>query len=310
MTDICGIGIFIPMIIKPKIKKTSILAILLIFFLEIAGFMVSAAPAEENNSDNTKPLWEIGLIPGAIRLPHYRGSDEYNIWAMPLPYLIYRGKIMRLDQEGLRGIFYQSEYVETNISGWGNPPVDEENEAREGMPELDAIVEVGPSLKWHFLGRRPDRTLYIGWALRSAISIGLPDDMDIRYQGLKAAMSLVYRNDAPFGKEIWNIGFNTGLDMADKKYHRYFYEVPLANALPERPAYCPDEGISALFFSCRLSREINHHLSIGGYARWENMSFAAYKNSPLVEEENNFIIGCALVWTIKESKKRVGYKTK
>ncbi len=37
----------------------------------------------------------------------------------------------------------------------------------------------------------------------------------------------------------------------------------------------------------------------------ENLSFAAYEDSPLVKDENNFIIGCAVIWKIMTSKTRV-----
>jgi outer membrane scaffolding protein for murein synthesis (MipA/OmpV family) len=95
---------------------------------------------------------------------------------------------------------------------------------------------------------------------------------------------------------------NTGIEFGDRKYHRYFYEVPLTDATPNRPAYDPDPGISAFILSFRLIRDINTRVSIAGYTRWENLSKAAYRKSPLVKEKNNFIVGGALIWTIKQSE--------
>ena len=270
-------------------KKTFCnIIIMSVFSLVFLGSVIShASPARADQITKGtgkpltgKPLWEVGLLSGAIRMPHYRGADEYRFWAMPLPYLMYRGKIWQLDREGVRGIFYRSEYLETNISGWGNPPMDEDNKAREGMHIPDAVVEVGPSLEWHFNGRKPGRTLYLRCAIRSVISVGFPDDADIQYQGLKSAVNFVYQKEAFWNRHRWHIGMNTGIEFGDRKYHRYFYEVSLADATPNRPAYDPDPGISAFILSFRLIREINTKISIAGYTRWENLSRAAYSKKP------------------------------
>ena len=81
------------------------------FFL-ISCFQLTDVKASDVTDKETEPLWEIGLFQGAIYMPHYRGSDEYKLWVMPLPYAIYRGKFFQLDREGVRGIFYSSKYLE------------------------------------------------------------------------------------------------------------------------------------------------------------------------------------------------------
>src|SRR5690349_18225110 len=48
-----------------------------------------------------KPLWEAGLGVGAVTFPDYRGSDQANVYPLPLPYFIYRGKFLKADREGL-----------------------------------------------------------------------------------------------------------------------------------------------------------------------------------------------------------------
>jgi outer membrane scaffolding protein for murein synthesis (MipA/OmpV family) len=267
-------------------------------------FQTGYGNARENPADQAPPLWEVGLFPGAIRMPHYRGSDEYTLWAMPLPYVIYRGDILQLDREGFQGIFKRSAHWEASISGWGNPPVDEDNKAREGMDELDPVIEAGPSLKWYFTGRNPDRELYLKWALRGVASVGVPDDLHTAWRGVKSAINLVWVLDAPFGRRNWEASANAGLEAADSTYHRYFYAVEPADALPDRPVYRPEKGFSGLTLSGRLIYAMTDRLSLAGYSRWENVSWAAYTDSPLVKEENNFIVGVALVWTLITSEAR------
>jgi MipA family protein len=249
------------------------------------------------------PLWEAGLFPGVLSMPHYRGSDEYSLWAMPLPYAIYRGKVLQMDREGVQGIFYRSERLETSISGWGNPPVDKDNRARKGMDSLDPVIEAGPSLKWNFTGRDGGADLYLKWALRAVTSVGFPDDFDTAYRGLKSSLNLVYVNDAPFSDNRFELGLNAGLEAADDRYHRYFYEVKPDEAGPERPAYRPGAGFSGLTFSARVMYVLNAQVSLAGYGRWENSSLAIYRDSPLVKRENNFILGAAAIWTLLTSEK-------
>jgi MipA family protein len=289
-----------------KVLITAIsLMVSVIFFPDGIPSGPSVAHAGEPVETQTEPLWEVGLFPGALYIPHYRGSDEYKLWALPLPYLIYRGKFLRLDQEGVRGIFYRSEHLETSISGWGNPPVEDDNDTRTGMDELDPVIEAGPSVKWYFTGRHPDRTVYLQWAVRGVFSAGLSGGPDIRHQGFKSAINLVWQHDAPWGDPRWHAGLNSGIDISDKKYHRYFYEVPERDALAQRPAYDPDAGFSVWFISGRVMRTISDRISVAAYGRWENLSLAAYEDSPLVKDENNFIIGCAVIWKIMTSKTRV-----
>jgi len=93
--------------------------------------------------------------------------------------------------------------------------------------------------------------------------------------------------------------------VSDKTYHRYFYEVPAKDVLPDRTGYDPDAGFSVWFISGRVMRRISDRVSVAAYGRWENLSFAAYVDSPLVKNENNFILGIAAIWQIKESETRV-----
>jgi outer membrane scaffolding protein for murein synthesis (MipA/OmpV family) len=41
-----------------------------------------------------KPLWEAGLGIGAVTFPDYRGSDESQVYPVPVPYFVYRGKFL------------------------------------------------------------------------------------------------------------------------------------------------------------------------------------------------------------------------
>ena len=267
---------------------------------EAAG--AEAPPAE------VSPLWEFGVFGGAARLPHYRGSDEYKEYVLPLPYLIYRGKVFRSNREGVRSIFWENDRFETGVSLSGNPPVDDDNSARRGMPELGAIVEVGPLLKCHLNGRENPDPFYATLALRGAISVDT-GDLDTAWQGTRGEVKLVYRNYTAFEKRDLHFGFNAGADFADREGNQYFYEVEPDYATADRPAYSPGGGYAGFSLSANATKELNRRLSLGIYYRWDNLSGTAYADSPLVKTENNHVFGFALIWNIRQSKTPSPYST-
>jgi len=287
-------------ILKKVISKFLTILIFLIIFNDVVF-------SEQNEQNLQRPLWEFGLFNAAARLPHYRGSDEYKWYVLPLPYIIYRGDIIRANREGIRGIFYDSEYIETSISLYGNPPVSSDNKAREGMSDLDAIFEIGPGIKWFVFGRHPKDSLYLRLALRAAYSLGFDHGVNISYQGLRSGINLIYFNQSFFEKYGLSYGLNAGIDFSNSQLHSYFYDVGHEDVRPGRPYYKSDSGYSGFSLAGTLQKKLTHNLSLGFYTRWDNISGAVYDDSPLVKRDNNFIFGTALTWKIAESKKMVSF---
>jgi len=279
--------------------KKQFIAILLICLS-----LFCACPVQ--SADTEKSLWEIGLFNGAAQIPHYRGSDEYNWYVVPLPYVIYRGQIIQADREGVKGIFFKTKSFESSLSISGNPPVDGDNDAREGMPDLDAMFELGPSLKWHFTGDFLPQSdaLYAQIALRAASSIAFDSGVDLSYLGLHADISLSYANQSFLKKQEIGFGGKISADFADKDLNSYFYDVEQQYVRSDRHFYASDTGYAGFSLSGWMQKKLTDALSLGVYSRWDNISGAVYEDSPLVKEKNNFTVGCALTWKIWESGRR------
>lgn len=244
----------------------------------------------------TKPLWEVGIFNFVSSIPDYRGADESTTYAFPLPYLVYRGKHLRATREGVRGIFYQSRSVETSISASGNPPVNTDNKARTGMPDLDAIGELGPSVKWFFLGRDPVDKLYLQVSARAAASLNFDAGPHMTYRGVAGGVDAVYYNQSRLRDLGLRYRFTAGLAFGDAGYHRYFYEVAPAYATPERPVYSAEAGYGGFSLSASMQYEITRNLAVGLYTRWDNVDGAVFADSPLVKQNNNYVIGAALIF--------------
>jgi outer membrane scaffolding protein for murein synthesis (MipA/OmpV family) len=285
--------------------RRSVRPILIFFAVLFSLSLGTAAFAVEEPVDppEGKALWEFGLFNAAARIPDYRGSDEYQTYVLPLPYVIYRGRIIQADREGVRGIFFRTDRWESSFSAWGNPPVDEDNDDRRGMPELDAIFEFGPAIRWYFLGRDFPDSLYAQASIRAASSIDF-GELDVGYEGIHGAVNLVYDNTRLLRDLGIGFGANLGLDVADDRFNGYFYDVDPAYATPDRPAFSAGGGYGGFSLAVNARKRLTKSLSFGVYSRWENSSGAAFEDSPLVGTENNFTIGCALTWKIWESEAR------
>ena len=58
------------------------------------------------------PLWEAGAGLSVLNIPDYRGSDEQRFYVFPIPYLIYRGEILRIDGSRVRELLFQNETLQ------------------------------------------------------------------------------------------------------------------------------------------------------------------------------------------------------
>lgn len=254
--------------------------------------------------DEALPLYEYGVVAVAASLPHYRGSDESQGYLFPLPYFAYRGERLKASRDGLRGIFWRNKRFETDLSLSGNPPVSSDNDAREGMPELDALIEMGPALRFYFLEYGERDSFFLQTNLRAAVSLGFDDGLDMEYQGYTSELSLVYRNSQLLKEENLRFHLNTGFQFSDTELHSYFYEVKDEYGTSKREPFKVKGGYTGFQLSGSLLKEFTPKLWFSLYGRWLNNSGVAYRNSPLVQVDNNYIIGTMVIWKFGESEKR------
>jgi outer membrane scaffolding protein for murein synthesis (MipA/OmpV family) len=262
-----------------------------------AGVMTGSAGAEQ------LPLWEAGVGATVISFPHYRGSDERRAWFLPFPYVVYRGEFLQADERRLRGLFFKTERAELDVSVNGTPPVDSsENDARQGMPDLDATLEIGPSL--NVLLKRSDdhrSRLELRLPVRAALATDLRH-VDFAGWVFQPNLNLDIRD--AFGNPGWNFGALAGPMFADDRYHQYYYGVEPAFATATRPAYNASGGYAGTQFLVSTSKRFRKFW-VGGFARWDTLSGAVFDDSPLVKTHQYFAAGIALAWMLGESETRV-----
>jgi outer membrane scaffolding protein for murein synthesis (MipA/OmpV family) len=250
-----------------------------------------------------EPLWEAGVGVAALSFPHYRGSDERRSWVLPYPYIVYRGDRLQVEEGRMRGIFYRSDRVELDVSLNGSVPVDSgENQARRGMPDLDATLEIGPVLNVS-LWRSPDRLTHVRLRLPARAAIAT-DLSHARHVGWVFQPHLSLEVKDPLGHAGWKASFLAGPVYSDSRYHRYFYEVQPAFATASRPAYTPGGGYAGAQLLAALSKRYRRFW-VGGFVKWDTLSGAVFEDSPLVKDRKGFAAGVSVAWILGESRTRV-----
>ena len=272
--------------------------------LVVALACLDARAGAETNAVPQLPKWELGVVAGAARIPHYRGAEEYKWYVVPLPYFVYRGERVQADREGIRGLFYKGPRVETDISLGGNPPVKDGTGAREGMPDLDPLVELGPAARLFLYKGRVVSSIALQASARGVCSFDR-DDLGPGYVGLRGDLALILGSFIPSRGSPWRMGARADVDFGDQDYHRYFYDVDPVYVLPGRPEYHSEPGYGGCSVSAFVVRKLFDGVSVSAYGKWINIEGAVYEDSPLVREHDNFIFGTALTWRFAESKVRV-----
>ncbi|MEO8224360.1 MAG: MipA/OmpV family protein [Gammaproteobacteria bacterium] len=246
------------------------------------------------------PLWEVGI--GAIpsSFPAYRGSRDQKYYLLPFPYVVYRGDILKVDRDGIRASLFHSERAQLNLSLGGSIPAESDaGGAREGMPDLDGALEIGPALEVLVAAPSPRQKVEIRVPVRAVL---VTNFRRVDPEGWVFNPQVAW--DYESGGSGWNAGVSLGPLFADRKYHAYYYDVEPQYATPERSTFRSMGGYSGASVNGTVSRRVGH-IWIGGFLRYDNLAGAAFVDSPLVETRHSVMGGLAVAWIFATSTKMV-----
>lgn len=263
-----------------------------------AGMALLVAICASSARAEMLPLWEVGGGVAAISFPDYRGSASRRSYLLPVPVLVYRGDIFQIDREKIRGLLFKSDRAELDMSISGSVPVRSDgNRVREGMPDLDPSLEIGPSLNiW--LARTDSARLALRLPLRAVIT---SDFRSVHSAGVLANPNLNLDLRAVQG---WRLGLVAGALFADRKYHEHFYGVAPEFARQGRAVFRAPGGYSGAQFIAALSRRFEPAW-VAGFVKYDVLNGAAFAASALVERRNNISVGIAVTWVFAQSGTRV-----
>ncbi|MEN3353443.1 MAG: MipA family protein [Betaproteobacteria bacterium] len=251
------------------------------------------------------PLWEAGAGLAVVDFPEYRGSDQRQTYALPVPYVVYRGERLKIDRQKVRGLLFSSDIAELDFSVSGTVPVkSRDNRARQGMPDLDPTLEVGPSLNVF---------LYRGLSSGMSVELRLPlravEATDLRSAHHAGWLFHPHVNvdlrDVP--GPGWRMGLLAGPVFGSQGYHNYFYGVAPAFATATRPAYEARGGYSGMQFIGALSKRYRNYW-FGTFVKADSLHGAVFEDSPLVKQKYAFAAGIAVAYVFARSGETVEAK--
>ncbi|HJW55206.1 MAG TPA: MipA/OmpV family protein [Burkholderiaceae bacterium] len=244
------------------------------------------------------PLWEVGAGLGVISVPDYRGSDVRNNYVLPVPYLIYRGKVLKADRNGVRAALFYNDALEVNLSLNGTLPANsKDNPLRRGMADLKPTVEVGPTVDFN-LWHSGDSKKKLDLRLPARAAITLQSSPTIVGWLFSPNLSLNVRD--PAGMAGWKGGLSGGPIFATRRYNGYFYSVAQDEAITGRPAYAAPGGYAGTQVTASLSKRFSRYW-VGTFLRYDNLSGAVFSDSPLLQRHSALSAGIAVSWVFGAS---------
>lgn len=236
---------------------------------------------------------ELGIGYGYGSIADYPASDEYSRKSLLLPLIIYRGDVLKSDQEeGTRAELFKSRELEINLSFGARFNNDSEgNKARQGMPDLNYIFETGPSLNYHL------------WKVPKVGMLTLQIPLRLTFEtNFKATefLGLVFEPELrlqKFNLLIPNLSSSTSfaVEFFNERVANYYYQVEDQYVTSERQAYNANAGLSTFTVAQSFLYEYNRYNFILGvahsyYGQSEN------KASPLYKSDANTSVFAAIAW--------------
>lgn len=261
-------------------------------------------PALGQEGRGGQPLWEAGVLAAGGWVADYPASGEGRWRGLPVPYVIYRGETIRIGDKGAiraRKTF-MDDRLEIDLGLGGAFDVDsDDNDARAGMPDLDFLFEVGPSIDYRFLPAKSPVQVQASLEVRAVLST---DFGGVDYQGFVVNPQLSVVNRSVGGSPISlfaSIGPIWGFDgLGD-----YFYTVEPRYARAGRPAYAADDGYIGTEVSLGLSYRVSDRLRAFAGGQVGYFGGAANEDSPLFKEDVNYSVGIGLNWVLYQSGQKV-----
>lgn len=231
-----------------------------------------------------KDSFSYGLGISVLSTPSYIGSSKQNTTVVPFPFIELKSKYINIDRDKIYNEFYKSKNTKIEFSLRGMLPTKSKGTLREGMEDLDALLEIGPKLTYNIF-KKENTQVNFEIPIRAAFSIG----SSFAYQGLAGSLDLSYKNII---FKNYNLSFSTGLGFSDKKINNYYYEVNSKDVNTTRSEYHSKNGYSGLHNTFSITKR-DEHFWYGGFLKHYYLDNAVFEKSPLVETKNSLFYGLA-----------------
>lgn len=254
----------------------------------------------KKEKEPTLSILELGIGYGFGSIADYPASDEYSNKSLLLPLVIYRGDVLKSDQEdGTRAELFKSTDIEINLSFGARFNNDSSgNKARLGMPNLNYLFETGPAIHYKLWKMPKVGSLTLQIPLRLTFEtdfkktefLGFVFEPELKLQRLNFLVPNLTATTS-FSVEFFN-----------ERVANYYYQVEREYVTTDRQAYDGVEGLSAVSVGQSFLYEYGKYNLILGVG-YNDYSHAANKESPLYKSNHNTSVFAAIAWFFYEKTK-------
>ena len=266
-----------------------------------AGLLLAAASAAHAAEPDARnlPLWEAGVGAAAFSTPAYPGAEERTRRLLPAPFLLYRGRVLRADQEGIGARLVDNDRVSFDVGFAAALPAHSSDVAvRRGMPDLGTLVEFGPRVKFRFADMGDAGRWRAELALRTVIEA----HAGLRRQGWTLEPRLVWEKRGDGGR--WTVEAQLAAIAGDRRIHGYFYDVAPQYATAERPAYRADSGLMLVRTGVFGTWKVTPDVRLFSFVRFDSYASSSNRDSPLFRKNSGASAGFGFAWTLARSGAR------
>lgn len=267
-----------------------------ILMAALSSATLTAIAQTAPSAEPAQPLWEIGIGSVAASQPAYPGAGTNTNRVVALPFFIYRGEVVRADQDtvGLRALKTPRYELDLGFSAsLGSSPNDVPE--RIGMANIGTLVEFGPRLKINLGDVSQGRSgVRLDLPLRGVFDLS----NSFANRGISFEPQLSFDVPLPGG---WRGGVGLSAIFGSQKLNETFYTVTAAEALANRPAYTAQAGLLSTRASFGASKKLTPDLRVLGFVRLDSVAGAANSDSSLITKTTGASVGVGLAYTFGRS---------
>ncbi len=257
------------------------------------------AEAEINKTDlkEGETQWAMGVGLGVFDYNLYPGAKQTNRLIFPAPYFTYRSPKFEVDR-GIKSFIYNSETIIIDLSADFAFPVDSDDTlARKGMPDLDFVLQLGPSLEFMLNDKNKN---YFDARFEIPVRVAFAVDLG----SIETIGYLVEPRFTLKHQRLSNTGLSHkatfGLKFATQEFHAYYYDVAAEFATATRAEYKSDAGFGGSFVNYRISYKTNDFV-YWAFVRYQSLRGAEFEDSPLVLQNDYYFLGVGFAWIFAQS---------
>ena len=236
--------------------------------------------------------WVLGVGLGVLDYHLYPGAAESNRLILPLPYFTFRSASFEIDR-GIKSFLYHSEKIVLDISADFGLPVDsDESQARQGMSDLDLVLQIGPSLE---ILLNDERESYFDMRFELPLRAAFATD----FHGIDNIGCLLEPrfsfNHPRRGQTGLAQKATVGLTFATQAFHAYYYDVADEFTTVVRQGFSSSEGFGGSFVKYKISFKTRDFI-YWTFVRYQSLRGAAFEDSPLVVQKDYYFLGFGFAW--------------